>query len=138
MRTYIKVLNELEKCINGKLNEENINLFFNLIHEFKTDFKKGISTKFLRELIKNKSQKTKTNRINYFIKKSKLNIEKSLRHNFQEWVLNKCVVDIIEYTYDEKFRIKEHENAFIKNIRKQDVGSLSYSNNSELLHFVKI
>ncbi len=136
MRKYSEVLNDLEICVNGKLNQKNADVFFNLINELKQDFNKGISTKFLRELIKNKSGRNKTYRISYFIKKSKLKTEKTLRSNFHEWVLNKYAVDVVEYTYDKRFKMREEEKAHIKNIRKQDIGKLSFAHKNEILHFI--
>ena len=136
MRKYSKVLDDLEMCVNGKLNQKNADVFLNLINEFKQDFKKGISTKFLRDLIKNKSNRNKTYRISYFIKKSNLKTEKSIRFNFHEWVLNKFAVDVVEYTYDKRFKMRDEEKAYIKDIRKQDVGKLGFANKNEILHFI--
>ncbi len=136
MRKYIKVLDDLEMCVNGKLNQKNADVFFNLINEFKKDYDKGISTKFLRDLIKNKSNRNKTYRISYLIKKSKFKTEKSVRGIFHEWVLNKFAVDVIEYTYDKRFKMRDEEKAHIKDIRKQDIGKLSFKPQNEVLHFI--
>jgi len=130
-RQYIEVLNDLIKVVNGRITDKKAVLFVSLIKEMKNDFGKSLSTIFLRDLIKGKSTRIKTYRINRLLKKGNLLTEKTLRYGFKNWVLNKYFVDIIQYTHDEKFKIKEHEKAYIKDIRNQDVGILSLSNQSK-------
>jgi len=131
MRAYSIVIDDLKDCLEGKLNKKNSKVFFNLINELKNDFKKGISTKFLRGLMNNTfSNRAKTKRVNYLLNKSGLITSKILRDNFNEWTLNKYLADIIEYSFNKE------GDVYIKDTRTQTIGNLLLKNKSEVITII--
>jgi len=130
METYGEILNNLETCLNGTKNKANTELFLNSIRSLKNDFGQRISTKFLRNLIKGKSNRQKTNKIYYLLLKSGVGTYRETRQNFKEWVLNCFETDIIEYAINNKGKV------FIKDVRNQEVGNLSIQNKNEILTFI--
>lgn len=131
MKQYSEVLSTLENALNGTLNKKNAEIFLKSIKELKINFGQTISTKFLRNLIIRKSNRIKTYRVSYFLKKSGINTYKENRY-FREWILKQYEVDIIEYFLNKKGEV------FIKDTRNQTIGNFSPQNNSEVLHFVKV
>jgi hypothetical protein len=129
---YEEILNNLSSSLKGKSNQENSKVFLNSIKSLKEDFKQKISTKFLRDLMGSFSSRQKTKRINYLLKKSGLKTKKESRFGFREWGLNKYLIDIVTYARDKQNQV------FIKDIRKENIGNLTYLNKVEVLHFINI
>lgn len=132
MRTYIKILDELTGCLNGTLTKDNAEIFLRLIKELRNNFGKSVSTKFLRDLIFGTSERRKSYRVSYFLKKSGLKTQKQLRSDFYEWILKKHNVDVVDYSINKQGKV------FIKDIRNQQVGNFSYSPQLEVLFVVEI
>lgn len=132
MMTYNKVLTDLENSLNGTLNKDNSKVFLKSIKTLKEDFKKNISTRFLRDLMKSTPNREKTRRINYLLRKSGLTTKKTLRENFKEWVLNSYITEIKSYAFNQEGQV------YLKDFRNQEVGKLSLQNKSEVLHFVEV
>jgi hypothetical protein len=130
--TYNKVLTDLENSLNGTLNKDNSKVFLKSIKTLKEDFKKNISTRFLRDLMKSTPNREKTRRINYLLRKSGLTTKKTLRENFKEWVLNSYITEIKSYAFNQEGQV------YLKDFRNQEVGKLSLQNKSEVLHFVEV
>ena len=51
MVNYEIVLKNLENSLNGSLKKESAEVFLNSVQSLKQDFNKGISTKFLKNLM---------------------------------------------------------------------------------------
>lgn len=132
MKTYKQVIDNLTISLNGAKNTNNILLFTQSIKDLKYNYKKSVSTRFLKDLIKLQTKRQKTKRINYLLKKCNLKTKRTLRDDFKEWVLNKFKTDIIEYA------INKEGQVYIKDIRNQDVGKLAYQDGTEVLHTIII
>ena len=130
---YQQILNNLEHSINNKHNNE---LFIKSLQDFK---KIGfeISTKFLRNLSTLPKNRQKTLRINYLLRVCNLKTQKQ-RREARRWTANNYKVTITEYTYNKRYQIREHEKAFIKNTRTENVGKVFIDGFKEILCFVVV
>jgi len=129
---YEIVLKNLENSLNGSLKKESAEVFLNSVQSLKQDFNKGISTKFLKNLMVGFPSRAKTKRINYLLKKSGLITKKQTRGIFKEWVLNSYNTEVKTYAFDKDNKV------YLQDFRNEEIGNLSLQNKSEVLRFVEI
>jgi hypothetical protein len=94
-KIYIEVIEDLKDSLNN-IKKDSKEVFINCIKELKENFNILISTKFLKNLIKDKENRQKTKRINYLLKECKINTNKISRF-FKEWFCYKYKVDIFNF-----------------------------------------
>ena len=131
---YQKVINDLRHSINNKHNNE---LFKKSIAILKNDFGFNISTKFLRGLYDGLDFRKRTKRINYLMRTNGLKTIKEIRL-YTIWDLNIYKTKIIEYTYNKKYKLRDEEKAFVKNIRDEKIGREFRNHKKEVLFMVVI
>ena len=95
---HIEVFNNLKKSIN----EKGLSLLFlRSIKDLKNHFGEEVSTKFLRGLCDSVSDRAKTKRINFLIRKNKLKTKRTYRI-YEVRGTNKYKVDVIDWGHDKK------------------------------------
>ncbi len=111
MREYFKVENSLIELVNSgraKKGQDKGKELKALLTEFKTDYKKELSTLFLRNLIQNLTNRQKTFRVAYLLKKANL---KTYRKNyyFDNWANQNYKTDVVEYRHKKNGLIYEND-----------------------------
>lgn len=99
MQKYANLIKNLTKVLNQNRSLKNQDIgkeFKNILIDFKTYFKTELSTKFLKNLIKNKDNRNKTYRLKYLLKISGLKTQKQNRY-FKTPIAPNFKKDIVEY-----------------------------------------
>jgi hypothetical protein len=130
MRKYIEVIEDLSESVNN-IGKQSKEILLSCIKELKENFNILISTKFLKNLIKDKENRQKTKRINYLLKECKINTNKISRF-FKEWFNSMYTHDTIKYSVTKDGEIlPQYLKTFV-------CGSLQRRNTKEVLSFLKI
>ena len=105
---YIQVLNGLSETLNTKRDKKTPEKMVYFLKILKNDFGKNLSTKFLKDLLVDKTNREKTKRISYLLRRANLKTERKQRF-FREWVNNKWRGDITEYAHSKNGTIYKNE-----------------------------
>jgi hypothetical protein len=119
--TYEEVLNGLEENLNQKFGF-NAEEFLISLKTLKDVFGKEISTDFIRNLMKGKTNRQKTFRIAYILKLAGLNTAIGIKP-LKYWGLSKRHIEVVEYihakgkVYSFPCELSEEEQAQIKELK---------------------
>lgn len=107
MREFFKIENDLKELVNrgrsskGEHKGEQLKA---LLQEFKRDYKRTLSTKYLKNLIKGLDNRQKRNRVAYLLKLGGLKTTRQLRH-YNEWANQQYKTEVVEYAHDKNTKI---------------------------------
>ncbi len=166
-QNYEQTISSLKSVVNSGRSKKGQNIGLNfkaVVKGLYDNFGQEISTKFLRALISlDKSNRYKTHRMNYLIRKGGLKTQRRVR-GFTGWVFQKWKTDITEYKHkengliydefprhlfneemvlrdEEKLSLRNGINkgggVFVKDIKPQNVGRFFIDRASkEILYFI--
>ena len=166
MKNYEKTLLNLKQVVNMGRSKKGFDIgeeFNFIIKSLNDEFGKEITTKFLRNLVSlDKSNRQKTHRIVYLLKKSGLKTRRQNRY-INGWIFQKWRTDKTEYghkengliytefprsLFNEQMILRDEEKlslrnginkgggVFIKDIKSQNVGKFFKGNSKEVLYFI--
>ena len=131
-KTYTELIENISCCLNSSYRtKEDRELFKQCLRELKDEYKKEISTKFLKEFMpKNLSNHEKTYLIRNFLRSMGLKTERRTR-DFSNWANQVLSTDKTEYDINKKGEV------FIKECVPQDIGKFVKEFGQEILYFIR-
>lgn len=123
--TYIYLIEEMTNILNYGYNNSNKSLI-ELLKELKLNYGIEVTTYFLKNLISNRTNTKKLNRLNYILKKEDIKTTDINKYLLRSWIFKKVNVDI---TY---FNEKEAENIVIFETKNKTIDKSYISNYKKL------
>ena len=122
MRAYFKIESDLKELVNSgrsKKGEKKGEKFKALLTEFKTDYKKELSTFFIKNLMDSiNDNRKKTHKLAYLLRLANLKT-KRLNYYFDSWGNQQYQTDIIDYKHNTKNKIYSDECVLTEQEEKQ-------------------
>jgi len=127
-REYMQIVNDIKEILTTKKRAGTATRFRELIEEIRQYH--GVTTKWLKGLMEGISERQKTYRIKYLLKRAGLKTVKTYRY-YNELNNHTWLGEIVDYGWE---TFGNAERVVVRCVKKQSFGELVYEQKIEVLH----